>query len=107
MRLHLHVVETQEAKIGRCEVCTNVAIASSLLLPTRLPSIVPGGKCTAWEGGLRGTAFASGAGIAASASGRMEHSIMHTIDVLPTLFEALGGGTCEDDRSTLTATTVT
>ena len=47
-----------------------------------------GGKCTAWEGGLRGVAIASGAGVR---GGRTERSLFHTIDVLPTLLEALGG----------------
>jgi arylsulfatase A-like enzyme len=50
-----------------------------------------GGKCTLWEGGQRGTAFITGAGITASRAGTTEDAIMHTIDVLPTLIEALGG----------------
>ena len=50
-----------------------------------------GGKCTLWEGGQRGTAFVSGAGIPPSRAGAVEDAIMHTIDVLPTLVEALGG----------------
>lgn len=49
-----------------------------------------GGKCTAWEGGLRGTAFISGAGIRSHRRGTTEWSLMHTIDVLPTLIAALG-----------------
>ena len=50
-----------------------------------------GGKCTLWEGGQRGTALISGAGIAAARRGTTEAAIMHTIDVLPTLVAALGG----------------
>ena len=50
-----------------------------------------GGKCTAWEGGLRGTAFVWGAGIGASVRGTTAPGIMHTVDVLPTLIAALGG----------------
>ena len=50
-----------------------------------------GGKCTLWEGGQRGTAIVSGAGIPASYAGTIEDSIMHAIDVLPTLIDALGG----------------
>ena len=50
-----------------------------------------GGKCTLWEGGQRGTAIVSGAGIPASRAGTIEDAIMHAIDVLPTLVDALGG----------------
>ena len=50
-----------------------------------------GGKCTAWEGGLRGSAFVWGAGIGASVRGTTAPGIMHTVDVLPTLIAALGG----------------
>jgi arylsulfatase A-like enzyme len=50
-----------------------------------------GGKCTAWEGGLRGVAFISGAGIAPSRRGSHVAGLMHTVDVLPTLVDALGG----------------
>ena len=50
-----------------------------------------GGKCTAWEGGLRGTAFISGAGIAAALRGTSAAAIVHSVDVLPTLVGALGG----------------
>jgi arylsulfatase A-like enzyme len=50
-----------------------------------------GGKCTLWEGGQRGVALVSGAGIAPTRRGAVEGAIMHTIDVLPTLVAALGG----------------
>ena len=50
-----------------------------------------GGKCTLWEGGQRGTALISGAGIDVARRGTTEEAIMHNIDVLPTLIEALGG----------------
>ena len=50
-----------------------------------------GGKCTAWEGGLRGTAFVWGAGILPSLRGTTTTALMHTVDVLPTLVEAMGG----------------
>ncbi|KAL1504270.1 hypothetical protein AB1Y20_010679 [Prymnesium parvum] len=49
-----------------------------------------GGKCTAWEGGLRGVAFVSGAGVQRM-RGTTARGIMHTVDVLPTLIAALGG----------------
>lgn len=48
-----------------------------------------GGKCTAWDGGLRGVAFVSGAGIDPERRGAIEPSLMHTVDVLPTLLDAL------------------
>eukprot|EP00756_Hemistasia_phaeocysticola_P054366 Hpha_TRINITY_DN30294_c0_g1::TRINITY_DN30294_c0_g1_i1::g.27098::m.27098 len=38
-----------------------------------------GGKCTAWEGGLRGTAFISGAGLAPEVRGTMVSALMHTV----------------------------
>ena len=50
-----------------------------------------GGKCTLWEGGQRGTAIISGAGIAAARAGVVEDALMHAIDVMPTLVAALGG----------------
>lgn len=50
-----------------------------------------GGKCTAWEGGLRGVAFISGAGIDPSLRATVASGLMHTVDVLPTLVDALGG----------------
>lgn len=50
-----------------------------------------GGKCTAWEGGLRGVAFISGAGIHPARRGATSDGLMHTVDVLPTLIAALGG----------------
>jgi len=50
-----------------------------------------GGKCTLYEGGQRGTAIVSGAGIAAARAGAVEDSVMHAVDVLPTLVDALGG----------------
>lgn len=54
-----------------------------------------GGKCTLWEGGQRGIALVSGAGLIPARRGTTEDAIMHTIDVLPTLVEALGGNASE------------
>ncbi len=50
-----------------------------------------GGKCTAWEGGLRGTALVWADAIDADRRGARERALMHTVDVLPTLVAALGG----------------
>ena len=50
-----------------------------------------GGKCTLYEGGQRGTAIVSGAGVAPERAGTVEDAIMHVVDVLPTLVDALGG----------------
>eukprot|EP00041_Stephanoeca_diplocostata_P030711 m.936691 g.936691 ORF g.936691 m.936691 type:complete len:653 (+) comp23811_c0_seq3:148-2106(+) len=50
-----------------------------------------GGKCTAWEGGLRGTAFVYSAGLAPHVRGRRYAGLMHVSDVLPTLLSASMG----------------
>ena len=51
-----------------------------------------GGKCSCWEGGLRGTAFVHSPLLPASAVGKETFSIMHAVDVLPTLVAAAAGG---------------
>jgi len=50
-----------------------------------------GGKCSAWEGGLRGTAFVYSPLLPAAVVGKDTHSIMHAVDVLPTLIAAATG----------------
>ena len=52
-----------------------------------------GGKCSAWEGGLRGTAFVHSPLLAKSVRGSVlgAEFIMHTVDVLPTLLSAAHG----------------
>ena len=49
-----------------------------------------GGKCSAWEGGLRGTAFVHSPLLPAAARGRRTTALMHATDVLPTLLDAAG-----------------
>ena len=46
-----------------------------------------GGKHTLWEGGVRGTALAFGAGIEAPMRGARYQNLMHVSDVLPTILE--------------------
>jgi arylsulfatase A-like enzyme len=50
-----------------------------------------GGKCSAWEGGLHGTAFVHSQLFAASARGKRLGALMHAVDVLPTLVAAASG----------------
>ena len=52
-----------------------------------------GGKCSAWEGGLRGTAFVHSALLSKSVQGTELHSLMHATDILPTLLAATHGVT--------------
>jgi len=49
-----------------------------------------GGKHSIWEGGVRATAFVSGAGIAESQRGSSYTALMHGADWLPTLSEVAG-----------------
>ena len=52
-----------------------------------------GGKCSAWDGGLLGTAFVYGPSFGVRAGARLAH-LAHIVDVLPTLLEvaAADGG---------------
>lgn len=50
-----------------------------------------GGKCSAWEGGLRGTAFISSPLLPPSARGRHVDALMHAVDIMPTIVEAVHG----------------
>ena len=50
-----------------------------------------GNKATAWEGGVRGMGFISGAGIAPHVAGTVSHEIMHVTDWLPTIVGGIGG----------------
>ena len=47
-----------------------------------------GGKCSAWEGGLHGTAFVHSELIPQAARGKRLGALMHAVDVLPTLVAA-------------------
>lgn len=47
-----------------------------------------GGKCSAWEGGLRGVSFAHGPGIL---PGRRIADLAHAVDWLPTIISFVGG----------------
>ena len=49
-----------------------------------------GGKHSIWEGGVRATAFVSGAGIAPSQKGTEYQNLMHGSDWLPTLSKVAG-----------------
>lgn len=79
---------------GICSLVLLSIMANSHMVPC-LPSpssltILHLSCSAAWEGGLRGTAIISGAGIASSRRGAIEAGLMHTTDVLPTLLAALG-----------------
>ena len=50
-----------------------------------------GGKCSCWEGGLRGTAFVYSALLSPAAKGRRLNALMHVTDVLPTIVAATHG----------------
>lgn len=50
-----------------------------------------GGKCSCWEGGLRGTAFVHYPMLPVSRQGTSTAAIMHAIDILPTLVSAAHG----------------
>jgi arylsulfatase B len=50
-----------------------------------------GGKCSAWEGGLRGTAFVSSPLFSAAIRGRHVMDLMHAVDWLPTIITATHG----------------
>jgi hypothetical protein len=50
-----------------------------------------GGKCSCWEGGLRATAFVSSPLLPAGVRGTTLQSLMHAVDVLPTLLGAAFG----------------
>jgi hypothetical protein len=50
-----------------------------------------GNKATAWEGGVRGLGFISGAGLAPSVRGTISHDIVHATDWLPTLVAGVAG----------------
>ena len=49
-----------------------------------------GGKHSVWEGGVRATAFVSGAGVARSREGGVYRGLMHGADWLPTLSDVAG-----------------
>jgi arylsulfatase B len=57
------------------------------------PTPLRGGKCSCWEGGLRGTAFVYSTLLPSAARGRYVYDIMHAVDVLPTLLSAVHGAT--------------
>eukprot|EP01046_Picozoa_sp_COSAG06_P044499 COSAG06_NODE_6006_length_3159_cov_1.653595_1_plen_140_part_00 len=50
-----------------------------------------GGKCSAWEGGLHGTAFVHSELLPAAVRGARFDGLMHAVDVLPTLSAAATG----------------
>jgi len=54
-----------------------------------------GNKATAFEGGVRGLGFVSGAGLAPSVRGTVSHEIMHVTDWLPTLAGGAAGLTVD------------
>eukprot|EP00946_MAST-07B_sp_MAST-7B-sp1_P004211 g4211.t1 len=56
-----------------------------------------GNKATAFEGGVRSIAFASGAGIHPSLHGTVSHEIMHVTDWLPTLVQGIAGLSLADN----------
>eukprot|EP00940_MAST-03C_sp_MAST-3C-sp2_P001088 g1088.t1 len=58
-----------------------------------------GNKATAFEGGVRSIAFASGAGIHSSLRGTVSHEIMHVTDWLPTIVEGIAGLSLQDNST--------
>ena len=50
-----------------------------------------GGKCSAWEGGLHGTAFVHSELLPVAVRGTRLAALMHAVDVLPTLVAAATG----------------
>lgn len=50
-----------------------------------------GNKATAWEGGVRGIGFISGAGIAPQLTGTVSHEILHVTDWYPTIAAGIAG----------------
>jgi len=49
-----------------------------------------GSKCSVWEGGTRGTAFISWAGLPTAVRGRPHDGLAHAADLMPTLVSAVG-----------------
>lgn len=50
-----------------------------------------GNKATSFEGGVRGLAFVSGAGLTPAVRGTINHGLMHVTDWLPTLVTGVAG----------------
>ena len=56
-----------------------------------------GGKCTAWEGGLRAATIVAGAGIGEGRRGTVHEGIFHNTDWLPTIRGAVNGEVGDGD----------
>ena len=88
----LNITQTYE-KLGILDDTLIVLTTENGGIPTDGGNNYPlrGNKATPFEGGVRGLAFVSGAGLAPSVRGTVSHGFMHVVDWLPTLVGGMAG----------------